>query len=115
MAAKRKEIGSDREKDMDIRSSELSFEIALSRLEQIVTKMEESDLPLDEAMEAYEQGILYIRHCRARLEEAQERIEILEKSPGESKAIRKREVKVKQAEKEPVLDDQLQGTLLELE
>lgn len=54
---------------------DLSFEEALEKLRQIVTKLEQGDGKLDEALEAYETGAKLKAICEARLNEAKERIE----------------------------------------
>lgn len=54
-----------------------SFEEALVRLEAIVDHLEEGDLELEAALEAFEQGVALTRRCAGRLEDAERRIEIL--------------------------------------
>ena len=58
---------------------EKSFESSLAELEQIVTKLEDGDLPLEESLELFEKGIKLSRECRERLTKAERRIEILMK------------------------------------
>lgn len=58
---------------------EKSFETSLAELEQIVTKLEDGDLPLEESLELFEKGIKLSRECRDRLMKAERRIEILMK------------------------------------
>ncbi len=53
------------------------FEDSLEKLEDIVKKMEAGDLPLEEALKSFEEGIKLIRSCQAKLDEAQRRVEIL--------------------------------------
>ncbi|MGD0278815.1 MAG: exodeoxyribonuclease VII small subunit [Smithella sp.] len=53
------------------------FEDALEKLEDIVRKMESGDMPLDEALKSFEEGIKNIRLCTAKLEEAERRVEML--------------------------------------
>ena len=53
----------------------MSFEAALSELEKIVQRLEEGDGKLDDAIKAYERGALLKRHCEAKLQEAQMRVE----------------------------------------
>jgi exodeoxyribonuclease VII small subunit len=53
------------------------FENALEKLEDIVRKMESGDMPLDEALRSFEEGIKNIRFCAAKLEEAERRVEML--------------------------------------
>ncbi len=58
---------------------EHSFERSLTELEQVVIKLEDGDLPLEESLELFEQGIKLSRDCRDRLTKAERRIEILMK------------------------------------
>ncbi len=58
---------------------EKPFEKSLADLEQIVGKLENGDLPLEESLELFEKGIKLSRDCRARLANAERRIEILMK------------------------------------
>ncbi|OGP91600.1 MAG: exodeoxyribonuclease VII small subunit, partial [Deltaproteobacteria bacterium RBG_19FT_COMBO_43_11] len=53
------------------------FEDALQKLEDIVRKMETGDMPLEESMKSFEEGIKLIRFCSTRLEETQRRVEML--------------------------------------
>ncbi len=56
-----------------------TFESALSRLEQVVQRLEKGELPLEESLRLYEEGIRLSRFCHAKLEEAQGKIELLVK------------------------------------
>lgn len=53
------------------------FEDALEKLEDIVRKMEAGDMPLDDALKSFEEGIKLIRFCSAKLEETERRVEML--------------------------------------
>jgi exodeoxyribonuclease VII small subunit len=53
----------------------LSFEDALRALEDIVRKLESGEVPLDATMDLYERGEKLRKHCQARLDAAQMRIE----------------------------------------
>ena len=53
------------------------FEEALARLETIVKGLEDGDLPLEESLRLFEEGVSLTRLCAARLEEAQKRIDLL--------------------------------------
>ncbi len=55
--------------------SDLSFEEALARLEDIVRRLESGDSPLDQAIDHYVEGETLRRQCEARLKAAQARIE----------------------------------------
>ena len=70
---------------------EPTFELALSQLEQIVQKLEKGELPLEESLRLYEEGIRLSRLCHAKLEEAEGRIEVLMKDArGEAGQGRRR-------------------------
>jgi len=56
---------------------ELSFEEALKRLEAIVNRLEEGNLPLEEALQAFEEGVRLARICSKRLEEGEKKISLL--------------------------------------
>jgi exodeoxyribonuclease VII small subunit len=53
------------------------FEEALARLETIVKSLEDGDLPLEESLRLFEEGVSLTRLCAAKLEEAQRRIDVL--------------------------------------
>jgi exodeoxyribonuclease VII small subunit len=53
----------------------MSFEDALSELEQIVRKLEGGQIKLDEAIVSYERGAQLKRHCEQKLNEAQQRVD----------------------------------------
>ena len=60
--------------------AEIKFEDGLKRLEKIVDELEAGDIPLEEALEKYEEGIKLSRLCAKKLEAARKRVEILLKS-----------------------------------
>ena len=60
-------------------TEEIKFEEALTRLEEIVEKLEDGDLPLDESLSAFEEGIRLSRICAKLLNEAERKVEILTK------------------------------------
>lgn len=56
---------------------EKSFEASLAELDEIVAKLETGELPLEESLELFEKGIKLSRDCRARLTNAERRIDVL--------------------------------------
>jgi len=56
------------------------FETALKRLEEIVKELEAGELTLEQSLERYELGIRMARFCQAKLDEAEKRIEMLQKN-----------------------------------
>ncbi|WP_087024330.1 exodeoxyribonuclease VII small subunit [Thaumasiovibrio subtropicus] len=55
----------------------MSFEAAVTELEQIVAQLESGDLPLDDALKKFERGIALARHSQQTLSSAQQKIDIL--------------------------------------
>ena len=53
------------------------FEEALNKLEKIVSKLEKGDIPLEESLKFFEEGIRLSRLCNQKLDEAEKRVEIL--------------------------------------
>ncbi len=56
----------------------LSFEAALAELEKVVADMETGKLSLEESLLAYQRGAELLQQCRSRLEDAQQRVRVLE-------------------------------------
>lgn len=54
-----------------------NFEKALEELEQLVGKMEQGDLTLEQSLQEFERGVELTRHCQKALQEAEQRVEIL--------------------------------------
>lgn len=59
---------------------ELKFEKALERLEKIVEELEAGDIPLEDALKKYEEGVKLSRLCGEKLAHAEKKIQILTKS-----------------------------------
>ena len=59
----------------------LTFEDALRALEDVVRKLESGEVPLDDSISLYERGEQLRRHCQARLDAAQARIERIVAGP----------------------------------
>jgi len=63
------------------------FEEALKTLEEIVGRLEKGDLPLETALELFEQGVQISKFCNSKLSEAERKVEILMRgSKGEMQA-----------------------------
>jgi exodeoxyribonuclease VII small subunit len=59
------------------------FELAMRDLEELVERLEQGDLPLEESLAAFERGVLLTRACQTALKEAEQKVEILLKKAGE--------------------------------
>ena len=57
----------------------LSFEDAIKELTDIVGKIEQGEIPLQDSLEQYEKGMSLIKRCRGILQEAEKRIEKISK------------------------------------
>ncbi len=57
--------------------AEKKFEAALARLEEIVQELEKGEVPLEQSLKLFEEGIKLSRLCNKRLEEAERKVEIL--------------------------------------
>ena len=55
----------------------ISFENAIEKLEDIVKTLESGTLPLDEVLKIFEEGVGLIRTCHQKLNDAEQKIEIL--------------------------------------
>lgn len=60
----------------------LSFEQAMESLESIVTKLESGDVPLETAIELFQEGMRLSSLCGQKLEQVERRIEILVEGEG---------------------------------
>lgn len=59
-------------------SKPVTFEAAVTELENIVQAMENGQLPLDEALAAYQRGTILLKHCQTQLAKAEQTIRVLE-------------------------------------
>jgi exodeoxyribonuclease VII small subunit len=58
------------------------FEDCLQRLEQIVDELERGNVPLEQALKLFEEGLQHSSSCRKELEEAEGKVEILLRQNG---------------------------------
>jgi exodeoxyribonuclease VII small subunit len=58
----------------------LSFEEALTRLEETVRLLESGNVPLDDCLALFEEGIALVKMCNEKLEAAEQKIKILTKA-----------------------------------
>jgi len=56
------------------------FEDLLARLEQIVSDMENAELPLEKLLASYEEGMRLVKTCGDRLADAEQKVEILSRA-----------------------------------
>ena len=58
----------------------LTFEQSLAKLEGLVTRVEEGQVPLEESIDCYAEGITLLKQCRQILDQAEEKIQLLSQS-----------------------------------
>ena len=63
------------EKKQENSIDKMNFEQAIKELTEIVSKIEQGQIPLQESIEQYEKGMTLIKHCREILQKAEKRIE----------------------------------------
>lgn len=56
---------------------DLPFEQAIGRIEELVARMEAERLPLDDLIQAYDEGTRLLDVCRQRLDDAQRRVDLI--------------------------------------
>ena len=62
---------------MSTKKDKTSFEAQVAELETIVKAMEQGDLPLEEALKQFEQGVKLTKNCQQMLDQARQRIQVL--------------------------------------
>jgi exodeoxyribonuclease VII small subunit len=67
------------------KEQEQSFESSLASLERIVAHLESGDLPLERALELFEEGVALARRCQSQLGDAERKVEMLLRERGEIK------------------------------
>lgn len=65
-------------------TEETAFEQLVEELQGLVAKLEAGNLPLDESLRLYERGVVLTRQANERLEGAERKIEVLQKSLSEA-------------------------------
>jgi len=87
-----------------------SFEEALHELEDVAMKLEGGELGLDDSIKEFEKGIRLAGYCQQKLDEAERKIEILQKGPGGN--VKSERVAVKNDTGEIEEGEDLQGSLI---
>lgn len=78
----------------------LSYEEALSRLEEIVAKLENAEIPLEESLKAFQEGIALSRLCREKLAEIEYKVEYLLKEEYQQSLALEKDIIDEEAENE---------------
>jgi exodeoxyribonuclease VII small subunit len=67
------------------RKKPVNFEAALEELEELVERMEDGDLSLEESLAAFEKGVRIARDCQDALKQAEQRVQVLLADAGEER------------------------------
>lgn len=78
----------------------LSYEEALGRLEEIVAKLENAEIPLEESLKAFQEGIALSRLCREKLAEIEYKVEYLLKEEYQQSLALEKDIIDEEAENE---------------
>lgn len=79
-----------------------TFESSLGQLEKIVRELEQGDLPLEDSLKLFEEGVRLSRECQERLNQAERRIEVLLKDQNGSPTLEQIENEDLEADERPV-------------
>lgn len=75
-----------KDKPDQIKLDNLSYEEAIKKLEEIVRRLEDAEIPLEESLSSFQEGIALSRYCRDKLAEIEYRVEYLLKEEQQSLA-----------------------------
>ena len=70
-------------KDPQTKHKSPDFEQSLAELEALVAKLEQGDVPLEDALKTFERGVALTRQCQTALRTAQQKVEVLLARNGE--------------------------------
>ncbi len=59
--------------------SEITFEAAMARLEEIVRALEGGNAPLDTSLALFEEGVSLVKFCNQKLDAAEQKVKILQR------------------------------------
>lgn len=78
-------MGKDEKQDS---KNDFNFEEKLRELEQLVTRMEDGNLGLEESLEAFENGVKLVKDCQQALEAAEQKVKVLTSAEGDSEDLK---------------------------
>ena len=55
-----------------------TFEEAINRLETLTQSMQNSEMPLEEALAAYQEGNELVKYCQTKLAEVEQKLQVLD-------------------------------------
>lgn len=73
--------------DTEKQTEEKTFEEAMEQMEKIVQRLEESDVPLEEAIQLFQEGMILSKTCHQKLRKVEEKMDQILQEDGEMKAF----------------------------
>ncbi len=64
--------------------NDFNFEEKLRELEQLVTRMEDGELGLEESLKTFESGVKLVKECQQALEQAEQKVKLLTSAEGDT-------------------------------
>ena len=55
----------------------ISFEQGIEKLEQVINDLDKNNVPLDQALQLFNEGIGLVKHCNSLLDSAEEKVKVL--------------------------------------
>jgi exodeoxyribonuclease VII small subunit len=89
--------------------SDLNFETAMDRLEKIVEQMESGELPLEDLIVRYEEGMNLVKVCQDRLASAEQKIEIIARNSAGKAVVKDFEASPDRTETKPTNGEEQQS------
>ena len=74
------------------KQAKFDFEVALEKLEELVSSMEDGKLSLEESLQAFEKGIKLTRECQNALKNAEQKVQVLLNENGDTEQLNLDEV-----------------------
>lgn len=74
--------------EKQVSRNDFNFEEKLRELEQLVTRMEDGNLGLEESLEAFENGVKLVRDCQQALEAAEQKVKVLTSAEGDTEDLK---------------------------
>lgn len=63
--------------ELNEKTQNMTFEAAMSRLEEIVRTLESGNAPLDASLSLFEEGVALVKFCNSKLDTAEQKVKIL--------------------------------------
>lgn len=65
----------------------MNYEKAVKRLEEVIQRLEDKELSLDDSLKYFQEGIELYRYCNGKLNEVEEKVQIIVKENGVTQLI----------------------------